>query len=96
MQYTLVDNMTSLFGLPTELLHDVLVRLGQESLKEFRYVSRESCARVTPILFNKVYFDFDLNGTDSLVNISSQPHLATHVKNIELQRWSGLKKLDAF
>jgi hypothetical protein len=59
MQYTLADNMTSLFGLPAELLHDILVRLEQESLKEFRYVSCESCARVTSILFNKVYFDFD-------------------------------------
>jgi hypothetical protein len=96
MQYTLADKMTSLFGLPAELLHDILVRLEQESLKEFRYVSRESCARVTPILFNKVYFDFDLNGTNSLVNISSQPHLATHVRNVELQRKSGLKKLDDF
>jgi hypothetical protein len=96
MQYTLVDNMTSLFGLPVELLHDVLVRLGPESLKEFRYVSRESCARVTPILFNKVYFDFDSNGTNNLVNISRQPHLATHVRYIELQRRSGLKKLDDF
>jgi hypothetical protein len=76
--------MISLFGLPAELLYDILVRLEQESLKEFRYVSRESCVRVTPLLFNKVYFDFDLNGTNSLVNISSQPHLATHVRNIEL------------
>jgi hypothetical protein len=88
--------MTSLFGLPAELLHDALVRLEQESLKEFRCVSRESCARVTPILFNQVYFDFDLNGTNNLVNISRQPHFAIHMRYIELQRRSGLKKLDDF
>jgi hypothetical protein len=88
--------MASLLALPTELLHDALVRLEQESLKRFRCVSRESCARVTPILFNKLYFDFDSNGTDSLVNISRQSHLATHVRHIELQRRSGLKKLDDF
>jgi hypothetical protein len=88
--------MASLLALPTELLHDALVRLEQESLKRFRCVSRESCARVTPILFNRLYFDFDSNGTDSLVNISRQPHLATHVRHVELQRRSGLKKLDDF
>jgi hypothetical protein len=91
-----MNTMDSLFGLPTELLHDILVRLEKESLKEFRCVSRESCARVTPILFQKVYFDFDSNGTDSLVNISRQSHLATHVKHIELRKRSGLKKLDDF
>lgn len=88
--------MASLFGLPTELLHEALVKLKQEDLKEFRCVSRESYARVTPILYSRVYFDFDLNGTDSLVNISRQPHLATHVRHIELQRRSGLKKFDDF
>jgi hypothetical protein len=96
MQYTPVNNMTSLFGLPTELLHNVLVRLEQDSLKEFRRVCRESCARVTPILFNRVYFDFDPGGTDGLVNICRHPLLATHVKTIELRRRSGLKKLDDF
>lgn len=88
--------MASLFGLPTELLHDVLVRSEQESLKEFRRACRESCVRVTPILFNRVYFDFNPSGTDSLMNISRQPLLATHVKTIELRRRSGLKKLDDF
>lgn len=88
--------MASLFGLPTELLHDVPIGLEQESLKEFRYVSRESCARVTHILFNEAYFDLHSNGTDSLVNISRQPHLATYVRSIELQRRSGLKTFDDF
>jgi hypothetical protein len=88
--------MASLLNLPTELLHNVLVRLEQEDLKEFRSVSHESCARVTPILFNKVHFDFDLSGTNSLVSISRRPHLAAHVKTIELQRRSGLKKFVDF
>jgi hypothetical protein len=88
--------MASIFGLPVELLNNVLLELERESLKEFRCVCRESCARVTPILFDKVYFDFDLGGTDGLVNISREPGLAVHVKTIELQRRSGLKKLDDF
>jgi hypothetical protein len=88
--------MASLLGLPTELLHDILTKLEQKSLKEFRCVSRDSYARVTPILYNRVYFDFDSSGTDSLVNISHQPHLATHVKTVELQRRRGLKKFDDF
>jgi hypothetical protein len=88
--------MSSIFGLPTQLLHDILLKSERESLKEFRRVCRESCARVTPILFNKVYFDFDPSGTDGLVNICRQPLLATHVKTIELRRRSGLKKLDDF
>jgi hypothetical protein len=95
-QYTFVIIMASLLNLPTELLHNVLVRLEQEDLKEFRSVSHESCARVTPILFNKVHFDFDLSGTNSLVSISRRPHLAAHVKTIELQRRSGLKKFVDF
>jgi hypothetical protein len=77
--------MASIFGLPTELLHGILLKLERECLKEFRRVCRESCARVTPILFNRVYFDFDPSGTDGLVNISRQPLLATHVKSIEWQ-----------
>jgi hypothetical protein len=88
--------MASIFGLPTELLHEILLKLERECLKEFRRVCRESCVRVTPILFNRVYFDFDPSGTDGLVNISRQPLLATHVKTIELRRRSGLKKLDDF
>jgi hypothetical protein len=68
--------------------------LEQESLKELRRVCRESHARVTPILFSRVYFDFDLSGTDALVNISRHPHLATHVKTVELQRRSGLRNFD--
>jgi hypothetical protein len=88
--------MASLFGLPPELLHEVLLKLEQENLKGFPCVCRESYARVNPILFNRVYFDFDLSGTDALVNISRQPHLATHVKTIQLQRRSGLKKFDDF
>lgn len=88
--------MASIFRLPVELLNNVLLELERESLKEFRCVCRESCVRVTPILFDKVYFDFDLGGTDGLVNISCEPRLAAHVKTIELQRRSGLKKLDDF
>lgn len=88
--------MASLLGLPTEVLHEILVKLEQKCLKEFRCVSHESHARATPVLYNRVYFDFDLSGTDSLVNISRQPHLATHVKTIELQRRRGLKKFDDF
>lgn len=88
--------MASIFGLPVELLNNVLLELERESLKEFRCVCRESRIRVTPILFDKVYFDFDLGGTDGLVNISREPQLAVHVKTIELQRRCGLKKLDDF
>jgi hypothetical protein len=88
--------MASIFGLPTELLHEILLKLERECLKEFRRMCRESCVRVNPILFNRVYFDFDPSGTDGLVNISRQPLLATHVKTIELRRRSGLKKLDDF
>jgi hypothetical protein len=84
--------MASIFNLPTELLHEVLLKLERESLKRFRRMCRESCARVTPILFDRVYFDFDLSGIDGLVNISRQPLLATHVKSIELQRRSGFEK----
>jgi hypothetical protein len=96
MWYTFVIIMASLLDLPKELLHDILVRLEQKNLKEFRLVSHESCARVTPTLFNEVHFDFDLRGTDSLVSISRRPHLATHVKTIELQRRRGLKRFDDF
>jgi hypothetical protein len=88
--------MAPLLDLPTELLNEVLLKLEQKSLKELRRVCRESHAHVTPILFSRVYFDFDVNGTDALVNISRQPHLATYVKTIELQRRSGLKKFDDF
>jgi hypothetical protein len=88
--------MAPLLDLPTELLNEVLLKLEQESLKELRRVCRESHAHVTPILFSRVYFDFDLNGTDALVNISRHPRLATHVKTIKLQRRSGLKKFDDF
>jgi hypothetical protein len=49
--------MASIFGLPTELLHEILLKLERECLKEFRCVCRESCVRVTPILFNRVYFE---------------------------------------
>lgn len=90
------STMTSLLGLPTELLYEVLVKLEQKSLKEFRCVSHECQARVTPILYSRVYFDFDLDGTDNLGNISRHQNLATHVKTIELQRRSGLKKFDDF
>lgn len=88
--------MSSLLGLPTELLYEVLLKLEQKSLKQFRCVSHECQARVTPILYSRVYFDFDLGGTDNLVNISRRQHLATHVKTIELQRRSGLKKFDDY
>ncbi|GAB7336124.1 hypothetical protein MBLNU13_g08912t3 [Cladosporium sp. NU13] len=88
--------MPSIFGLPVELLNNILLELERESLKEFRCVCRESRVRVTPILFDKVYFNFDLGGTGGLVNISCEPRLAAHVKTIESQRRSGLKKLDDF
>jgi hypothetical protein len=86
--------MASILGLPTEVLHDILLMLERETLKEFRRVCRESHTRVTPILFDRVYFDFDSSGTDGLANISRQPLLAKHVKTVELQRRSGLKKFD--
>lgn len=43
-----------------------------------------------------MHFDFDLDGTDSLVRVSRQPHLATHVRTIGLQRRHGLKRFDDF
>lgn len=88
--------MTSILGLPTELLYEVLDKLEQKSLKQFRCVSHECQARVTPILYSRVCFDFDLGGTNNLVNISRRQHLATHVKTIKLQRRSGLKKFDDY
>jgi hypothetical protein len=88
--------MAPLLDLPTELLHEILLKLKRECLKEFRRVCRESCVCVAPILFNRVYFDFNPSGTDGFVNISRQPLLVTHVKTIELRRRTGLKKLDDF
>jgi hypothetical protein len=59
-------------------------------------VSRSSCGSVTSLLFNELFFDFDVGGTEGLVAISNHPHLAKHVRTIVLQRRNSLRKLDDF
>jgi len=89
--------MSALLGhLPPELLINILTRLDSSSQKAFRCVSRSSCRSVTSVLFNELFFDFDVGGTDGLVAISNYPHLAKHVRTIVLQRRNSLRKLDDF
>ena len=82
--------------LPPELLLNILARLDSTSQKAFRCVSHSLCGSVTSVLFNEMFFDFDVGGTDSLVAISNHPHLAKHVRTIVLQRRNSLRKLDDF
>ena len=93
----LTSAMSALLGrLPPELLVDILTRLDSTSQKAFRCVSRWSCGSVTSLLFNELFFDFDVGGTEGLVAISNYPHLAKHVRTIVLQRRNSLRKLDDF
>jgi hypothetical protein len=89
--------MSVLLGrLPPELLLNILTRLDSTSQKAFRCVSRSSCGSVTSVLFNELFFDFDVGGTKGLVAISNHAHLAKHVCTIVLQRRNSLRKLDDF
>ena len=89
--------MSALLGrLPPELLVDILTRLVSTSQKAFHRVSHSSCGSVTSLLFNELFFDFDVGGTEGLVAISNHPHLAKHVSTIVLQRRNSLRKLDDF
>ena len=72
--------------LPPELFINILTRLDSSSQKAFRCVSRSSCESVTGVLFNELFFDFDVGGTEGLVAISNHPDLAKHVRTIVLQR----------
>jgi hypothetical protein len=89
--------MSALLGrLPPELLIDILTRLESTSQKAFHCVSRSSCGSVTSLLFNELFFDFDVGSTEGLVAISNRPHLAKHVRAIVSQRRNSLRKLDDF
>ena len=93
----LTSAMSALLGyLPLELLINILTRLNSLSQKAFHCVFHSSCRSVTSVLFNELFFDFDVGGTDGLVVISNYPHLAKHVRTIVLQRRNSLRKLDDF
>ncbi|KAK1088652.1 hypothetical protein LTR48_001340 [Friedmanniomyces endolithicus] len=89
------DSATAcILDLPPELVVDILTTLDKSSQKRFRLVSKGCATLTAPLLFEHIYFDFDIGGTNGLVAISRQPELCQHVHTVELRRRDGLRSFD--